>query len=115
MQNKKYQANSIKHFQYTKQLLTEFVFCEKGKPGRLNPTQEIQLVVLLLSDFFVKDDEEFSKFPFFIMLFEPGKKARQSLLLKFILTAIAIQSPAVSITHAINLNISNLPDFSLRH
>lgn len=73
--------------------MCEFVFCEKTKSGRINTTQETQLVVVLLTDFFAKDDP--SKFPFFYNIFEPGKNSRKLLLLKLILTAIAIQSSAV--------------------
>lgn len=79
--------------QTTKQIMSEFVFCEKTKSGRLSSTQEAQLTVVLLSDFFSKDDP--NKIPFFFSVFEPGKGSRKSLLLKFILTAIAIQSSAV--------------------
>lgn len=45
-----------------------------------------------MTEFFAKDDA--SKFPFFFNLFEPGKNSRKFLLLKFILTGIAIQSSA---------------------
>lgn len=76
-------------------LLNEFVFCEKNKPARsINSTQEAQLTVVLLSDYFVKDDP--NKIPFFFKIFDPAKPSRKSLLLKFILTAIAINSSAVS-------------------
>lgn len=68
------------------------MFCEKSKSTKINTTQEIQLLVILLTDFFAKDDA--SKFPFFFNLFEPGKNSRKFLLLKFILTGIAIQSSA---------------------
>jgi Domain of unknown function (DUF4507) len=89
---------------FTKQLLSEFIFLEKNKKF-LNSTQEIQLVVLLLSEVFVKDDAY--KFPFFMILFEPGKKQRQTLLLKLILTAIATQSGTVGfLLRIIVLNIS---------
>lgn len=74
-------------------LTSEFVFCEKTKLGRLNSIQEAQLTVLLLSEFFAKDDP--NKIPFFFNIFEPGKNSRKFLLLKFILTAIAIERSAV--------------------
>lgn len=73
--------------------MNEFVFCEKTKAGRINTTQEALLVVVLLSDYFIKDDP--SKIPLFFSIFEHGKNSRKFLLLKFILTGIAIQSSPV--------------------
>lgn len=87
-----------KDLQLSKQLLSEFVFCEKSKPGRLNSTQETQLVVILLSDFFTieADATRIPSAQLFFNIFEPGKNSRKFLLLKFILIAIAVQSPVVS-------------------
>ena len=84
--------------------MNEFVFCEKTKNGRINTTQETLLVVVLLSDHFIKDDP--SKIPFFFQVFELGKNSRKFLLLKFILTGIAIQSRPVSLVD-IREGISN--------
>ena len=89
------EALRSKDVQSAKQLLSEFVFCEKAKSGRINSTQEAQLIVTLLSDFFAKDDPH--KIPLFFNIFEPGKSSRKLLLLKFILTAIAVKSSAVNI------------------
>lgn len=86
-----------KEIAFAKQLLSEFVFYEKTKSGRLNTTQETQLVVVLLSDFFSEFMDDPSKVIFFFNIFEPGKNSRKFLLLKFILTGIAIQSGPVSI------------------
>lgn len=86
-------SNNCKDIHTAKQLLSEFVFLEKTKAGRVSSTQEAQLTVILLSEFFSKDDP--NKIPFFFNIFEPGKSSRKLLLLKFILTAIAIQSSAV--------------------
>lgn len=83
-------------FQYAKQLLSEFVFFEKTKSGRLTTTQETQLVVVLLSEFFAEFMDDPNKRFFFFNIFEPGKNSRKFLLLKFILTGIAIQSAPVS-------------------
>jgi Domain of unknown function (DUF4507) len=68
--------------------LNEFVFLEKSK--HLNSMQELQLVVCLLKDFFSIDDA--TKPILFFNIFEPGKNARKFVLLKFVLTAIAIRS-----------------------
>lgn len=89
-----------KDLQLSKQLLSEFVFCEKPKGAiRLNSTQETQLVVILLSDFFTleADATRIPSTQLFFNIFEPIKNSRKEfLLLKFILIAIAIQSPVVS-------------------
>lgn len=72
------------------------MFCEKTKSGRINSTQETQLMVVLLSDFFVADHADPSKIAFFFNIFELGKHSRKFVLLKFILLGVAIQSSAVS-------------------
>lgn len=53
-------------------------------------------MVVLLSDFFVADHADPSKIAFFFNIFELGKHSRKFVLLKFILTGVAIQSSAVS-------------------
>lgn len=66
------------------------MFLEKSKTGRISSFQELQLVVILLNEIFAADDP--SKPFLFFNIFEPGKNSRKYLLLKFILTAIAIKS-----------------------
>jgi hypothetical protein len=70
--------------------MNEFVFCEKTKSGRINTAQEALLIVVLQSDYFIKDDP--SKIPLFFQIFELSKNSRKFLLLKFILIGIAVQS-----------------------
>lgn len=86
-----------KDLSLSKQLLCEFVFCEKSK-CRLNSSQETQLVVILLSDFFTieADATRIPSTQLFFNIFEPGKNSRKFLLLKFVLISIAVQSPVVS-------------------
>lgn len=80
--------------QFAKLLIAEFIFNERAKSGqRLNSTQEIALVLVII-EMFTKDDP--SKLTLFYNLFEPGKSSRKYALLKLIITAIAADSPAVS-------------------
>lgn len=70
---------------------------------------EVQIVVCLLRDCFAVDDP--TKPILFFNIFEPGKIGRKNVLLKFILTAIAIRSsPALNIagTYLLDPSTSDL-------
>ena len=75
---------------FARQLINDFVFSSH----LLNSTQELQLICILLNDFFNRDDA--SKLGLFFNIFEIGKNSRKFVLLKFIITAIAIGNGPVS-------------------
>lgn len=84
------------------------MFLESSKTGLISSFQELQLVVILLNDIFAVDDA--SKPFLFFTIFEPGKNSRKYLLLKFILTAIAMKSSAalnVAGTYLLDPSISD--------
>lgn len=76
---------------FVRQLINDFVFPSQHM---LNSTQELQLICILLNDFFTRDDP--SKLAMFFHIFEIGKNSRKFILLKFILTAIAVKNGPVS-------------------
>lgn len=63
-------------------------------PSHFNSSQELQLLTILLTDFFNRDDP--SRLNLFFNVFEVGKNSRKFVLLKFIITAIAVGNAAVS-------------------
>lgn len=83
-----------KDIMFARQLIEQFVFFENQKLCRTQDYQ-LQLVVLLLNDFFTRDDP--ARLALFFNIFEIGKNSRKAVLLKFILTAIAIDCGPVSI------------------
>lgn len=74
---------------FARQLINDFVF----SAHLLNSTQELQLICILLNDFFTRDDP--NKLGLFFNVFEIGKNSRKFVLLKFIITAIAIGNSPV--------------------
>jgi hypothetical protein len=97
------EALRIQDVNFARILINEFVFDTKA--SRLTSTQELQLVVILLTDFFMRDDP--ARLALFFNIFEIGKNSRKSVLLKFIITAIGIQSKPVSSIHASGFKSNN--------
>lgn len=83
------EALKTKDFAFAKQLI-EIVFPSHS----LNSTQELQLTCILLTDFFTRDDP--TRLSLFFNVFEVGKNSRKFVLLKFIITAIAVGNAPVS-------------------
>lgn len=77
---------------FGRQIISEIVFMD-NKASRLNNTQELQLIVVLLTDFFIKDD--LTRLPLLFNIFEVGKNSRKFVLIKFIIIAIALQNGPV--------------------
>lgn len=75
---------------FARQLIDNFVFPSHS----LNSSQELQLMCILLTDFFTRDDP--TRLNLFFNVFEVGKNSRKFVLLKFIITAIAVGNVAVS-------------------
>ncbi|KAG5675519.1 hypothetical protein PVAND_005415 [Polypedilum vanderplanki] len=95
-------ALRIKDINFARLLINEFVF-----DCRLTSTQELQLVVILLTDFFMHDDQ--TRLSLFFNIFEIGKNSRRSVLLKLIISALGIQSKS-----ALNLSGTYLLDASTK-
>lgn len=74
---------------FARQIISEIVFMD-NKASRLNSTQELQFIVVLLTDFFIRDDP--TKLALFFNIFEVGKNSRKFILIKFIIISIAIQN-----------------------
>lgn len=81
-----------KDITFAKQLINEFVFCDNIK-SRISSTDELKLIVILLSEFYTRDDP--SRLALFFHIFEIGKNSRKFVLLKFIIVAIYIESKTV--------------------
>jgi len=83
---------------YSRQLINDFIFSDKNNQIRLTATQEIELVLIII-DLFRIDDA--GRLPFFFTIFcdiknKSSMSSRKNVLLKLILTAIALPSPSVS-------------------
>lgn len=78
---------------FARQIINEMIFQENT--ARLNSTQELTLITILLGEFFVRDDP--TNLPLFFNIFEVGKNSRKFILIKFIMLSIGIQSgPALN-------------------
>ncbi|CAG9807970.1 unnamed protein product [Chironomus riparius] len=79
---------------FGRQIISEIIFMD-NKTSRLNRTQELQLIVALLTDFFTRDDP--TRLGLFFNIFEVGKNSRKFILIKFIIISIALQNgPALN-------------------
>lgn len=86
-------ALRMKDVVFGRQIISEIVFMD-NKASRLNSTQELQLIVVLLTEFFTRDD--LTRLPLLFNIFEVGKNSRKFVLIKFIIISIALQNGPVS-------------------